>query len=482
MNSCDADNLNKLFVFKIAIVRLKQIMILPEGIPEELAFELEALEHVIGFGDDDNDDGEGFTIAQEVDNYTTVSIPLTPRNIDGAHEAYVSALLQLKIDTQHYPTTPIITSLHQVKGLTDAACAALQASLASEAQNLAGEMVIGHLCELALDEITNLNHPTGNCIFCLEDLILQPLDDSTLKTSLVTPAYSVLKLPCYHCFHFPCFSAYFNWVQREQNQQLAPQLPSPQLHLHRLDPGGPSLPPRREDISCENGYIARGVFPIRCPSCRIEVTSEELRHALPIFQKNQQETRNISDSSSTLLASSSSSERVLVLPTAAAVNQHHHPSTTTPADLLPSDLLNQLRQLQHRFSQVLQIQRGCNGLVQESVAVSVAELEAVGRQMNSEGAAAATASCVIPIGSVVGSSSNSSSNSRVAAVAPRREKDQHHTSKNSKRSGNGVGGEVQPQTMREGRGSGRSRGGRGRGRNRGRGYRDGNGSSKIESG
>ena len=72
-------------------------------------------------------------------------------------------------------------------GLGDARLAALQAELSRAAgEALPGEMVLGHLVEVATDLMTAANEPEGDCAFCLLRLDAAP---------------AVLRLDCYHCFH-----------------------------------------------------------------------------------------------------------------------------------------------------------------------------------------------------------------------------------------------------------------------------------------
>jgi E3 ubiquitin-protein ligase RNF25 len=314
-------------------------------LPEELSIEVEALGHLYG--------DEAFSISSE-GTLTTLTIPLLPRQLDGEHEAYVTSVLKVQIDNQTYPTTAAMITLEETKGLTDAACIQLQAALQAEADNLVGEMVLGHLCELALDLLTDANHPTGNCIFCL-NAILE--GNSTTTGNLAS--YQVLKLPCFHCFHFPCFTAWYQW------QQAAAAAAASEV----VAPGQP-LPPAGQDVECENGWTAKNVYTIKCPSCRLEVPPNALRHALPQLlglAVIQQQQRN-----ATSPATPPSIKNINQSPSVATWSAEH-PRTK---DVLSPQALKQLRHMQKRFKHVLDLQRACGGLVQENVAVSVAELEA----------------------------------------------------------------------------------------------------------
>ncbi|KAG7674514.1 hypothetical protein Ndes2526B_g05249 [Nannochloris sp. 'desiccata'] len=315
---------------------------------EELGIEVEALSHLYG--------PDAFTVSSDGTS-TTLSIFLLPRQLDGDHEAYVAAKLVLKIDNMSYPTTAATTMLEEAKGLTDAVCTEVEATLQAEAENLVGEMVLGHLCELTLDLLTENNHPNGTCAFCLEDLISQtqvPMNNGN------SPCYQVLKLPCFHCFHIPCFTAWFQWQQAAEEAAASEPVGAP----------GQAPSPAGQDVECDNGWVAKTVYTIKCPSCRLEVPPTALRYALP-----------------QLLGAVKEKERITAAPAApVAATKHFKPSCSSVAtwsaehpnakDVLSPQSLQQLLDMQRKFEQGFKLQKACNGLVQENVAVSVAELEA----------------------------------------------------------------------------------------------------------
>ncbi len=75
----------------------------------------------------------------------------------------------------------------------DARLAGIQSSLATEAAALAGELQLGHLCETAIDLLTDANTPEGACAFCLEPLLL--------GAGGAAGGGSCVRLECFHCFH-----------------------------------------------------------------------------------------------------------------------------------------------------------------------------------------------------------------------------------------------------------------------------------------
>ena len=326
-------------------------------LPEELGIEVEALEHLYGL--------DAFTISSR-GVFTTLSMALLPRQLDGDHEAYVAAKLVLRIENSSYPTSPATAILEDAKGLTDTACTQLQASLQAEAVNLAGEMVLGHLCELALDLLTEANHPNGTCIFCLEDLVISHPSSSAATDSSTSGAYQVLKLPCFHCFHTPCFTAWFQWQQAAAAAAAAePAAP--------VAAGQRPTSPSGQDVECEDGWIARKVFTIKCPSCRLEVPPSALRHALPRLLGASRNPGNLNLKQTATQPQSTTTTKNFNTSSSVAVWSAEHPKAK---DVLSPESLHQLIEMQRAFKRVLDLQKACGGLVQENVAVSVAELEA----------------------------------------------------------------------------------------------------------
>lgn len=86
-------------------------------------------------------------------------------------------------------------------GLSDAQVAECLARLQGEAEALQGEMMLGHLCEEAIDFLTDANHPSGDCVFCLGPVGPAAGEAPAGHEHALSPAYNVVKLDCFHCFH-----------------------------------------------------------------------------------------------------------------------------------------------------------------------------------------------------------------------------------------------------------------------------------------
>ncbi len=167
----------------------------------ELGFEVEALRAT--FGDD----------VQVLSDPLRVVVDVYPHTGEDVSKRYVEATLCFTL-TDGYPAAGPPSITMQAKGLGDNRERELKQLLSHEAIQLAGELMLGHLCEVsslspkqnvvaqtiddhqwrplqvAKDYMTAENHPDSHCIFCLCSMSQQ-----------VMAASQLLKLPCYHVFH-----------------------------------------------------------------------------------------------------------------------------------------------------------------------------------------------------------------------------------------------------------------------------------------
>lgn len=205
-------------------------------------------------------------------------------------------------------------------GLSDTQLVQLNSSLQAEAQHMAGELQLGHLYELSLDLLDAENHPSGDCMFCLNTLCSSSNNEETAP---------VVKLECFHCYHRACFAAWYNWSQVRLATRTAEILEEYKaMSDQRLVEEGIETCP-------DGSYI------VKCPSCRLPIPPASLAHL------------------SVELAA-------------------HQPSSWTEQQEqlhLNTDQLQQLKATQSKMAAVAEKQRQCGGLVEASVGVSLGELQ-----------------------------------------------------------------------------------------------------------
>jgi len=230
-------------------------------------------------------------------------------------------------------------------------------ALRQEADSMPGELVLGHLCELALDIITQHNVPDGECCFCL-GLLVCDHHHADVGGSL-RPAYDVTELSCFHCFHSNCFVSWLRWQQNHLCQREA------QI-IEEYKSMAPFFLKREEvwaeDVSSAIASTGCRLFSVRCPRCRYKVSPTELANTLGSAL-----TRTIIDEESV--------NRGIGNPDVREWSSDDE-SAATPSKVLEPEALEQLRVLQCRFAEVLRVQQSCNGLVAENIAISLESMRA----------------------------------------------------------------------------------------------------------
>eukprot|EP00887_Chlorella_sp_A99_P003414 scaffold7.g3414.t1 len=330
-------------------------------LPEEAALELEALHATFGEAISLRCTPGPLPAAQVVAS-------VAPR---GDSTPFVAASLVLTIPGE-YPSSSAEVALEGVKGMGDARAARVLAALRTDAAALEGDMMLGTLVDTALDLLTEANCAEGDCVFCLEAMRLGggqaaaaggaaegvaglAAAPAAAEEPASHPAYPVLRLECYHCFHMSCFGAWWHWQQAKLAAREA------QLRAEYKAIADGKL--REESIESDGA----GVYTVRCPACRVPVPPASLAHAWDALQAARAE-----------VWSAGGGARVRL----------------TDADLA------RLRGMQRRHAAVLSRQRAAGALVEENVAVSLSELqltaEASRQQQRQQAAAAAAAAVAAP--------------------------------------------------------------------------------------
>ena len=142
--------------------------------------------------------------------HTTVALDVVPRTLDDETRQYVRVTLRIVLDND-YPAGAPSLSLTDAKGLDDARLATVMGRLRDAVDEHAapGDPVLALLCETAFETLTELNHPDGDCAFCLEPMWREdhPADHPSRHS-----AETFTKLAtCYHCFHASCFARWYRW-------------------------------------------------------------------------------------------------------------------------------------------------------------------------------------------------------------------------------------------------------------------------------
>ena len=173
------------------------------GRAEAIQEELEALESMYP-------EGLRVTHGHDARAQTTVALDVAPRTLDDETRQYVRVTLRIVLDND-YPAGAPSLSLTDAKGLDDARIATVMGRLRDAVDEHAapGDPVLALLCETAFETLTELNHPDGDCAFCLEPMWREdhPADHPSRHSA---EAFTKLAT-CYHCFHASCFARWYRW-------------------------------------------------------------------------------------------------------------------------------------------------------------------------------------------------------------------------------------------------------------------------------
>eukprot|EP01023_Acetabularia_acetabulum_P062600 TRINITY_DN7724_c0_g1_i1.p1 TRINITY_DN7724_c0_g1~~TRINITY_DN7724_c0_g1_i1.p1 ORF type:complete len:239 (-),score=39.02 TRINITY_DN7724_c0_g1_i1:23-739(-) len=207
---------------------------------EEVGFELEALNSTY------------FDII-EIQNEPNliIKVNLQPR-VQQEQEIFVMIKLSFVIG-ENYPESAPDINIDFYKGLSDEEVIQFLSILKNEAEENQGDLILGQLIELAIDELDRLNLPKGRCCFCLEDMIDEKCE----------AVKRLIRMPCFHAFHFDCYEEWWQWQQvllRSKECQVVKELGS--YEYARVEN---KLPTKEGDV-----------YDSFCPVCRLPLPLSQI--------------------------------------------------------------------------------------------------------------------------------------------------------------------------------------------------------------
>ncbi|KAL6130630.1 hypothetical protein ACLB2K_069009 [Fragaria x ananassa] len=162
---------------------------------EDVAAELEAVQAV--YGDD----------CVVLDSYPPrIHLHIKPRTADVASQQFVEAVIEIRAGPQ-YPEEPPQIYLVDSKGLDEERQKHLTNYIREKASELSSCLMLVAVCEEAVEKLSVMNHPDGNCPLCLCPLV------SEEEQSQVLPFMKLMS--CFHCFHSECIIRWWSCIQKE---------------------------------------------------------------------------------------------------------------------------------------------------------------------------------------------------------------------------------------------------------------------------
>ncbi|KAF2311069.1 hypothetical protein GH714_019357 [Hevea brasiliensis] len=126
-------------------------------------------------------------------------------------EKFVEAVIGIRAGSQ-YPKEPPSIDLIESKGLDEQRQKHLIKSIQDKACELFSCLMIVALCEEAVEKLSIMNHPDGNCPLCLYPLLLEDEENESLPFMKL--------MSCFHCFHCECIMNWWNWIQKRRKSNI----------------------------------------------------------------------------------------------------------------------------------------------------------------------------------------------------------------------------------------------------------------------
>ncbi|XP_020586205.1 E3 ubiquitin-protein ligase RNF25 isoform X2 [Phalaenopsis equestris] len=214
---------------------------------DDVRLELEAVQAV--YGDDSH-------LICDFPPHLTVHIK--PRTADDSSQQFVEATIGIKANTK-YPEEPPHIYITYMKGMDDSRQAHWITSIRKRAEELASFPMLVALCEEAVDLLTNMNHPEGNCPLCLYPLVSNDRSGTSLPFMKL--------MSCYHCFHSECMIRLWKWTQEKYGTKEINQ----------------ALETSPESVEVQGAQVIQGSTNLQkatCPVCRQVFDAKDIEHVL----------------------------------------------------------------------------------------------------------------------------------------------------------------------------------------------------------
>ncbi|GMP42613.1 hypothetical protein CsSME_00012298 [Camellia sinensis var. sinensis] len=134
-------------------------------------------------------------------------VHIKPRTADVSSQQFVEAVLTIRAGPQ-YPNEPPNINIIESKGLDEQRQKHLITGIRDKACELSSCLMLVALCEEAVERLSSMNHPDGNCPLCLYSLVEEDAGNNILPFMKL--------MSCFHCFHCECIIRWWNWLQSQK--------------------------------------------------------------------------------------------------------------------------------------------------------------------------------------------------------------------------------------------------------------------------
>ncbi|KAJ4952790.1 hypothetical protein NE237_029622 [Protea cynaroides] len=190
-----------------------------------------------------------------------IHVHVRPRTADDSSQQFVEVVIGIRADVE-YPKQPPHIDIIESKGLDEKQKAHLITSIQDKAHELSSCLMLVALCEEAVEELSKMNHPDGDCPLCLYPLVSE--DKETTK-------FPFMKLmSCFHCFHSECIIRWWKWLKEQNRTSSSNSLDSTTRPSRDLG--------RSQDVS---GLIENLG---KCPICRKVFHAKDFEHVVDLVE------------------------------------------------------------------------------------------------------------------------------------------------------------------------------------------------------
>ncbi|KAM3266122.1 E3 ubiquitin-protein ligase RNF25 [Capsicum annuum] len=181
---------------------------------------------------------------------------IKPRTADDSSQQFVEAIIEIQAGSK-YPDEPPAIRIVDSKGLDEQRQKQLISCISERATELSSCLMLVALCEEAVERLSSMNHPDGECPLCLYPLVDEDSASSEPFMKLMS---------CFHCFHCECIIRWWNWLELPKESD---------------SPSASGSASSSRNIRDQDEETRR-----KCPVCRKSFLAKDIEHVLD-FVKTQ---------------------------------------------------------------------------------------------------------------------------------------------------------------------------------------------------
>ncbi|GMY23048.1 e3 ubiquitin-protein ligase rnf25 [Fagus crenata] len=185
---------------------------------------------------------------------------IKPRTADVTSQQFVEAVIEIRAGSKYPEEVPHI-DLIDSKGFDEQRQQELITCIRDKACELSCYLMLVSLCEEAVEKLSIMNHPDGDCPLCLYPLVPE---DEKIK---ILPFMKLMS--CFHCFHSECIIRWWNWLQTEKE-------------AHAVDSSSVTIRPSSFMGNEKDIHKAMEEREGTCPVCRKVFLAKDFEHVLDL--------------------------------------------------------------------------------------------------------------------------------------------------------------------------------------------------------